>query len=582
MTIRSLLELTSLVLISSRHPGSQGPLRGVHFSLPPLSAAVRYASVNARYWRLALTEFARTRRRLLPLRYEEKERYIAIRRRGEFDPAWYLMHYDDVDTAGYDPLHHLVRHGLVEGRFRNRENMLAVMHAARKDVEEPSQRPDKALVTSDPHAIERRPLINAPIERGCLDRFSDSTVQLGLDRFARFPLFKAADYIFLNQDVKDYPGIVSHRHAFTYGFSEGRSMFDRLTVANELGRRTNESRFLRAADATRPTAPPLSISVLCNGVGNSFLSDIASCLVHDLRADGHDVIMLDDRAPRSALRANNVVIAPHEFFFIGNGSAWADDAVVSRSVMLNTEQPQTIWFDRAVPFNLMSRGVVDISPQVASIYADAMPAMHCDLSGAAQTDVLPDASDPFLRTLPCTARQTGSSLTRFAGRPIDVSFFGGLSRHRERFFARTAPFFSDYKTVIYCRRGGGPLIRSPRSDMLGAARHVAFHSKVVLNIHREEFGFFEWHRIVRLGMEAGAVVVSEPCLPHPDFKPGTHYFEESGRHIQNLVEWLVKSPEGLAEAERVRCNALGLLEGRRAANLNARMVTAFLREVAPS
>ena len=71
--------------------------------------------------------------------------------------------------------------------------------------------------------------------------------------------------------------------------------------------------------------------------------------------------------------------------------------VVSRSIMFNTEQPQTVWFDRAVPFHLMSKGVVDMSPQVASCYGECMPTTHCDLGGPPLDDRLPDSADPLPR-----------------------------------------------------------------------------------------------------------------------------------------------------------------------------------------
>ncbi|MDT8870873.1 hypothetical protein RAA17_06200 [Komagataeibacter rhaeticus] len=70
---------------------------------------------------------------------------------------------------------------------------------------------------------------------------------------------------------------------------------------------------------------------------------------------------------------------------------------------------------------------------------------------------------------------------------------------------------------------------------------------------------FEWHRIVKGAMANGSVVVSEPCLPHPVFRPGIHFLEETGRHIPNLIEWLLharwpgaggRNPHGHMAADR--------------------------------
>jgi hypothetical protein len=56
-------------------------------------------------------------------------------------------------------------------------------------------------------------------------------------------------------------------------------------------------------------------------------------------------------------------------------------------------------------------------------------------------------------------------------------------------------------------------------------------------------------------MASGSVVVSDPCLPHPQLKPGEHYFEEEPRQIPNLIDWLLGDKEGQREARRVRGNA---------------------------
>ncbi|RFP00858.1 hypothetical protein BGC31_14125 [Komagataeibacter xylinus] len=61
-------------------------------------------------------------------------------------------------------------------------------------------------------------------------------------------------------------------------------------------------------------------------------------------------------------------------------------------------------------------------------------------------------------------------------------------------------------------------------------------------------------------MANGSVVVSEPCLPHPVFRPNVHFLEESGRHIPNLIEWLLNTPDGQAKAEEVRLAAMRTIE----------------------
>jgi hypothetical protein len=166
----------------------------------------------------------------------------------------------------------------------------------------------------------------------------------------------------------------------------------------------------------------------------------------------------------------------------------------------------------------------------------------------------------MVRVLPKAARAVPRPQASFADRPIDISFFGGTSSHRETFFVRNARFLADHECYLYYRRFEGPHTDSRRDGVLSRlAGHVTAHSKISLNIHRDDYGFFEWHRIVKLAMAGGSVVVSEPCLPHPLYKPGVHFFEETGRHMPDLLDWLLKTKDGRARAEKVRAAALGVV-----------------------
>lgn len=517
-----------------------------------------------RYWSSAL--FARVVRghRLLPLTLDQKAAYLAFCAAPWFDRHWYLATNADVARARLEPIHHLVRHGLREGRPSHRE-------AERLGLAEPVDNRERLTLDS-----ARAPATSVPTDKGHLNLFSDATVQRALARFAKFPLYRDEDYFAVNEPLRREPSLVGHWHALTYGFSEGRQVFRRQTIANELGLRSRVSgSVVMPAEASGAVLP---ISVAYNQGGNSFLEEIANCLAADLAAAGHDVVVLTERDEPSRARSYNLVVGPHEFFFLGQGRQWLREDILSRSVLYNTEQPQTIWFDRAVPFNMLCQGMIDLTPQLAAIYADSMPALFRTPVGAPLEDRLPDAADPIFRVLPAAARRIGSSTSAMDERSIDVSFFGGISAHRERVFARAAEFFADYQSLIYCRRADTPLRPENGIDLLATARHVGFHSKIVLNIHRDQFGFFEWHRIVRLGMETGAVVVSEPCLPHPELKPNVHYFEESGRHIQNLVEWLLRSPDGRDAYEAVRQNARRYLDDQRASQASGRAIASFMEQ----
>lgn len=490
--------------------------------------------------------------------------YFLLRKSKIFDRQWYLQRYPDVADSNIDPICHFVLHGFCEGRVPNQSLEKYIRNGAA----------NAQNISYTKYAEVARILYQE--NRGHLKNFDDDLVASGLKYFEKLPLFNKTDYFDLNQELMRVPGLNASKHAFLYGISEGRAIFNKKCVAKQLGI------YSKCVKATQKQSDYVNanrncFSVVYNETGNLFLMEFAECIAYDLRDAGHDVALLTENDDPSKITENNIIIAPHEFFFLGKWADVVNNRLLRHSVVLNTEQPQTLWFERAVPYTMMSRGVIDISPQVAAIYAaTGFPSVHCDLSGPEVRDVLPQDEDAFFRVLPKRAKAIGNRTSRIEDRAIDVSFFGAISEHRDRFFSKTARFFSDYKCIFYCRRSPLPLTHQKGVNMLNAARHVGFHSKIVLNIHRDEFGFFEWHRMVRLGIETGAIVVSEPCLAHPYFQPNQHYFEESGRHIQNLVEWLLRSRDGQDEAETVRHNALELVDQRRGSQSAGRTIANFV------
>jgi hypothetical protein len=292
------------------------------------------------------------------------------------------------------------------------------------------------------------------------------------------------------------------------------------------------------------------------------MREIAEDVAAGLRAAGAAVEMLDETAPIDRRPPFCVFVAPHEFFFLGRGVEWVRDDVVANAVVLNTEQPQTRWFGRGLPFLLAARGVIELCPQSAALFAGA------DLPGllvSPAPDLAPltgnDRQHPLFRVLPETARAPASAQTPFAARPLDLAFFGTESRHREEWFSRHAGALAEFESVIHYRREDRGPIRPGSADgaLTRLAQHVSGHAKIVLNLHRDAFGYLEWHRIVRQGFASGAVVVSEPCLPHPLLAPDVHYYEASSRQIPGLLAWLIRSDDGQQAAARVQANARTLL-----------------------
>ncbi len=494
---------------------------------------------------------------------------------GLFNDDWYIAQNPDVARSGINPLIHYVQHGAAEGRvpFKgfNAERYVANAQA-------------KSRVSRNPlaHYILHGSSDDL-LAKGLLGQFSIEAIRRAMNRLAALPIFNAEDYLLLNEDARPTGrpvDIEPVNHALVQGFPEGRSVFMKTTVARALG--AAAAKAFPALPALRdvPSLPP--VGVFYNAAGNAFIREIAEDLAASLRQAGAQVQVLTETSDVKTRPDLNIFVAPHEFFHIGAGRDWAVEEIFQDAFMFTTEQPQTLWFERAMPFVLMARAVIDIAPQVADIFsAGGMPAMFFNPNVNPVTRWLApeDAAHPLLRVLPKPAQQLDVKPAKFADRIIDISFFGTESEHREKFFTKNAKAFAAYEAFLYYRKVESPLLaKGSHAALSRLAGHVASHSKLMLNIHRDSNGFFEWHRIAKLGMASGAVVVSEPCLPHPLFKPGVHYLEESGRHILNLVEWLLHTEDGRAQAQMIQDNASRAVRDADYAARNVNALMWFLHE----
>jgi hypothetical protein len=415
-------------------------------------------------------------------------------------------------------------------------------------------------------SIETIALDKAPVHRSILDPLSISP--RATERLRLFPAFDEASYLNANPDIAG-PKMDAFDHAVRFGcFEEGRELVPPKHIARILGERVNlefNPGLLPSDDTPIGRLQELgkvapSIGVYVSSRGNAFMKGIADDVATGLRYLGVDCDVLSEESPMSDRPPVTLIVAPHDFFILGRGRDWIADDFIQNSFVLNVAQIQDRSYWRGLPFALMCKGVIDVSYQSALLFKESdISAIHFTPECDANASLLQvqDRGHPLFSVLPPAARDDGDLYAPLSNRPIDVAFFGSSNKRRDVFFGRAAEYFSNFETFIHCRsmQEVGP-IRAEDGALARLASHVSRHSKVTLNIHRNELGFFEWHRIVRQGMYSNSVVVSEPCLPHPYFKPGVHYFEENQRLIPSLVEWLLRTDEGRHEADRVRGNAL--------------------------
>lgn len=497
-----------------------------------------------------------------------------IRASARFDAEWYLIINKDIAKAGVDPIKHYVSHGAKEGREPAPWFSSNVYRRTKGGDLLPDANPFSHFL--------RFGCEDDILDRGLLTDFSPKTIRTAVKRLERLSLFRNEDYLNLNSSLRDI-GVTPAQHAITYGFSEGRNVFKKTTVAKILGKASRATDLAVAAQVKKPKSF-LDVDVLYNTSGNSFIREIAEDVVLCLERAGTRANLKTETSEHGGDPRLRIIVAPHEFFQVGSGASWAYDSVVSNAILFNTEQPQTLWFERGMPFILMSKGVIDLSPQISSILATSgTPTFFFNPSIPDRLEPLTQADQKhsLVRVLPTNSRSTPQACTTFRNRPIDVSFFGGHTERRDAFFSRNSEYFAALNCFLYYRKFSGPILdKSGRDSVLSRlATHVCGHSKINLNIHRDEYGFFEWHRIVRQGMAAGSLVVTEHCLPHPLFRAGEHFFEESGRHIPDLISWLLNTDDGAIAAERVRLKAHLAVTHAPEVEQNGRRLAEFIQEV---
>lgn len=410
------------------------------------------------------------------------------------------------------------------------------------------------------------------------------------ERVERLRLFDPKEYLSLNDDVSSASDPI--QHYVDFGIWEQRPFRSKDRFVNLLGSIVPEP---------DPSSPPLTIEATANtlahihqldvGVfvsseGNFFMKEIAEQMVLGLKQLGVRATLLDEHADIEKRPTTCIFVAPHEFFTLGRGKAWVREDILASGFMYSTEQVQTPWFRAGLPFILASRGVIDLNFQTQSFFREAgLPSLFYfpgyDFTAASKSNTVPD--HPLVRALPKTVVSYDESTDIWAERPLDLAFVGAESPLREEFLAQSAAYFSSLSCFIYYVRARRlPLVVEDQDTRPALNQFIGRRSKIVLNIHQTEVGYFEWHRMVMQGVWQKALVISNPCLPHPLFKPGLHYLEEIPRRIPKLIQWLLETPRGRLTAERIRHEAFAALVEQASMRKMSLLLSDFLLSNSPS
>lgn len=236
--------------------------------------------------------------------------------------------------------------------------------------------------------------------------------------------------------------------------------------------------------------------------GNAFMTDIARWITEAGALTGRAARLVDDGSTPHDADAINLVVAPHEFYLLGD----YDDAIIDRSARLSvpvcTEQPGTRWFDIGLVTTAASPVALDINTHgVAALRAEGVDATHLRLGG------VPSMVAPSVE------------------RDIDVVLLGGKTERRAARLAAMAPGLWQHHCDLRLFSFSRPVQADTPGLVFGDDKYrLLARSRILLNIHRDDErpGYFEWARMME-AMANGCCIVTEPVTGFEPFVEGRDF-----------------------------------------------------------
>src|SRR5499433_791621 len=306
-------------------------------------------------------------------------------------------------------------------------------------------------------------------------------------------------------------------------------------------------------------------AIYTSSLGNYFFSEFRDLLAAGFQSLGFQVDIRDEGEGFSEVADWHLVVAPHEFFYLGAGRELSNQSLPSNLVLFNTEQPSTQWYARARDYFSKACRIWDINNTSSQEIARAgfnceyLPLGYLpDFKLFREIEELPNHYGTlFLGEKICKSTYLRKP---FVERPIDVLFLGTLSARREKFFAHASRALSNHSCYLYLPSAEGPLLAGLNTTMdTNTSVGLAQRAKIILNIHRGADRYFEWHRIVMHGIWNRALVITEPCGEGPPFQPGVHFVEAPLSQIADVVEYYLADPKGQAEAQAIALKGFQML-----------------------
>lgn len=259
---------------------------------------------------------------------------------------------------------------------------------------------------------------------------------------------------------------------------------------------------------------------------NVFFGELLDALADALTCHGVEVEQAVDffPEPRDGMA---YVFVPHELLPLLMDDAHPDARQLARSVAICTEQPGTHWFDESAHVAQRTARAVDINRVgVATLRRLGVDARFLQLGYTPRWDCWGGARD--------------------APRDIDVALLAGATPRRLSAVARCAAQLAELQTDLRLPEALVPHGADSEQFLSGRRKwELLARSRLLLNVHRGELGYFEWQRAVE-AICNGCVLLSEHSLGFEPLVPGEHFFSVSGDSLDVALEALVHDESRLA------------------------------------
>lgn len=269
---------------------------------------------------------------------------------------------------------------------------------------------------------------------------------------------------------------------------------------------------------------------------NVFFAELLDALADELEALGIAVEWAIDHFPehRDGLA---YVFVPHELLPLLMADAHPNEHQLRRSVTICTEQPGTHWFEESAQISQRAARTVDIN----QVGVSALRKLGIDAR--------------FLQ-LGYTPRWDRWHGDRDAPRSIDVALLAGATPRRLTAVARCARQLAGRRTELHLPEAVVPHRADSELFISGSRKwDLLSQSRLLLNVHRGDLGYFEWQRAIE-AIANGCVLLSEHSLGFEPLVPGEHFISVSFDSLDVALEGVLDDE---ARLERIRASAYELL-----------------------